>query len=167
MAKNENKHKPTAADWDKIRIYFIRGESMEFIMSKVPDVDIKPDTIMNRMQKEGMVKKRREINNTVIDKLTDEVAEEKEKNSKACIKAYKKGLALINDLLMMYRQELDSPSPSRIRAKCTAYNMDMLMSGITKIQKGFDVAYGVDKQGKLVEKEPDVLVIEGINMDKI
>ena len=43
----------------------------------------------------------------------------------------------------------------------------MLMSGVTKIQKGMRVAYGIDENGKVYEKEPEVMIIEGFDDKKI
>jgi hypothetical protein len=41
------------------------------------------------------------------------------------------------------------------------------MSGTTKVQKGLRVAYEMDADGKLRETAPEVLVIEGVNMENI
>ena len=55
MSKNKKetaKRKPTAKDWAKIRAMYLRGETLDFVMEQIPDLDIK------RMCREGINKKK-------------------------------------------------------------------------------------------------------------
>lgn len=61
MSKNKKetaKRKPTAKDWAKIRAMYLRGETLDFVMEQIPDLDIKRSSISERMCREGINKKK-------------------------------------------------------------------------------------------------------------
>lgn len=55
------KHKPTSKDWDKIRALYLQGESLDYVMEQIKDVDVKRSTISEKMSREGINKKRKEM----------------------------------------------------------------------------------------------------------
>ena len=63
------KHKPTAKDWAKIRALYLRGETLDYVMEQIPDVEIRRSTISERMSREGINKKKREIEERTKQKL--------------------------------------------------------------------------------------------------
>ena len=56
---------------------------------------------------------------------------------------------------------------SKIGLKLTTYNFDLYASAVKKFQEGQRVNLGMDKDGKLQNKQPEVLVIQGLDTDKI
>lgn len=158
---------PTSRDWDKIRVFYLRNESLDNILAAFPDVKITKENIVNRMSKEGITAKRAAIQEKVIEHAASMTEQEKIEVNNKCITLYNTGAKVIEGLLAQYIDEVREGDVPKTKARATAYNVDMLMSGVTKIQKGLRVAYGMDDNGKLYEKEPEVLVIEGFNQDKI
>ena len=114
----------------------------------------------------GATAKKRAMEDRIIDKTVEAVEQEKLKVNEDCIRLYNTGAKVIEGLLNQFAKEVKSKEKIK-QPKATAYNTDMLMSGVTKIQKGLRTAYGMDADGKLYEKEPEVLTIEGIDTGKI
>lgn len=170
MVKKEQsntKRKPTAKDWDKVRMMFLRNEELDYILAALPDVQIAKSTIMAKMSQEGLVAKRNVIQEKAINHAASLAEKDKLQVNNMCIDLYNKGADIIQGLLAQYNQELMQGNVSKGQARATAYNVDMLMSGVTKVQKGLRVAYGIDDNGKLYEKEPEVMIIEGFDEGKI
>ena len=170
MAKKDisnGKRKPTAKDWDKVRVMFLRNEELDYILAALPDVDINKNYLMKKMSAEGLVAKRNLIQEKAIDHASSLAEKDKLQVNNMCIDLYNKGADIIQGLLAQYSHELMQGNVSKGQARATAYNVDMLMSGVTKVQKGLRVAYGIDDNGKLYEKEPEVMVIEGFDQEKI
>jgi hypothetical protein len=158
------KREPTPYDWDRVRLMYLQGYELRDIVKSYPEVQLSETGILDKMKKEGSDKIKRDIAYRTTNTMADEIVAEKKKTTEECVRAYKKGIDIINRLLADYRSEQqEGGNPKR----CTAYNMDLLMAGINKIQKGFDIAFGEDKNGKLYEKEPDVFIIEGVNQEKL
>lgn len=167
MANQKEKRKPLAKDWDKVRMMWMRNEELDYILASFPDVAFNKNMIVKKMSKEGITAKRRSIQEAAIDNAAKIAEKDKLYVNALCIDLYNKGADIIQGLLAQYNNELSMGDVSKGQARATAYNVDMLMSGLTKIQKGLRVAYGVDDNGKLYEKEPEVLIIEGFDKDKI
>lgn len=165
--KQTEKRQPKASDWDKVRMMWMRNEELDYILSSFPDVAFNKNMIVKKMSKEGITAKRRSIQERAIDDAAKIAEKDKLYVNALCIDLYNKGADIIQGLLAQYNNELSMGGVSKGQARATAYNVDMLMSGLTKIQKGLRVAYGVDDNGKLYEKEPEVLIIEGFDKDKI
>ena len=166
-ADTNKKHKPLASDWDKIRMMWLRNEDLDYILDALPDVDVTKNTIVKKMSAEGVTAKRRAIQERAIDDATKIAEKDKLYVNSLCIDLYNKGADIIQFILGQYSQELMAGNVAKGQARATAYNVDMLMSGLTKIQKGLRVAYGYDDKGNLCEKEPEVMIIEGFDKDKI
>lgn len=159
---------PTAKDWDNISALYLRGETLDYIIKAYPSLKLNKSTIMSKMSKLGYTAKKRAIDKKVLDITASNVEEQKIAVSNECIGMFNTGAEVIKMLLDNYLEELKDGETSASKARATAYNTNLLMDGITKIQKGLRVAYDMDnKDDKLREKEPDVLVIEGVDSGKI
>ena len=167
MAKEKKpieKRKPNSKDWAKIRAMYLRGESLDFVMEHIPDLDIKRTSISERMCREGINRKKRKIEEKVTKKLCERVEEEKIAANERHIQLFNESLDVIQTLLMQYKEELDE---GKSKPRASAYNMDLIMSGISKAQKGLRVALGMDEDGNLKIDQPEMLVIEGIKEENI
>jgi hypothetical protein len=159
---------PTAKDWDNISALYLRGETLDYIIKAYPSLKLNKSTIMSKMSKLGYTAKKRAIDKKVLDITASNVEEQKIAVSNECIGMFNTGAEVIKMLLDNYLEELKDGETSASKARATAYNTNLLMDGITKIQKGLRVAYDMDnKDDKLREKAPEVLVIEGVDSGKI
>ena len=165
--ENIKKKAPTSRDWDRVRALYMRGETLDTIKNALPKVKLSKRAIVAKMEEEGVRQKRDEINGAVINHLQKNIEKEKIRVNNTCINLFNTGAEVINHLLAQYLNEVKSGDVPKMKAKATAYNVDMLMSGITKVQKGLRVCYGMDEDGNLFEKEPEVLVIDGLDTNKI
>lgn len=164
----DKKKKPTSRDWDRVRALYMRGENLDTILEALPKVKLSKKAIIAKMNLEGITARRKAIQDTVMDSLQKNIETERIEVNNQCINLFNTGAKVIEHLLAQYLTEVKSGDVPKLKAKATAYNTDMLMSGVTKIQKGLRVCYGMDEAtGKLYEKEPEVLVIEGLDTDKI
>lgn len=158
---------PPAQVWDKVRTLYLAGNTPEELSKMFPGYRLSASQIKKRMSLEGMTAKRKALDFRIADNACKLIEEEKLRVNQECIRLFNTGAEVISSLLDNYKEELAKGNVSKGQARATAYNTDMLMSGVTKIQKGLRVAYGMDEQGKLYEKEPEMLIVEGINQDKI
>lgn len=154
------RHKPTADDWAKIRVLFLKSVPLDDILKELPEVDVSKKSISEKMCREGMNKKKKEIEAKANKKLYERVEEEKIAANEKHIRLFNDSLEIVNTLLEQYREEL---SLGKAKPRASAYNMDLIMSAISKAQKGLRVALGMDEEGNLELKQPDVLVIEGFS----
>lgn len=167
MSKNKKetaKRKPTAKDWAKIRAMYLRGETLDFVMEQIPDLDIKRSSISERMCREGINKKEKEIEERTRNKLYQRVEEDKIQANERHIQLFNESLDVIQTLLEQYKEEL---TEGKSKPRASAYNMDLIMSGISKAQKGLRVALGMDEDGNVKIDQPEVLVIEGFSENNI
>ena len=167
MAKKTEKRLPTYKQWDTIRAKYMREESLDNIIKAFPDLKLTKRSIVAKMNKDGVTARRKAIRDVVLDSIQKDIETEKIETNNKCIHLFNTGAEVIELLLGQYLAEAQDPERIKGKAKATAYNLDMLMSGVTKVQKGLRVCYGMDENGKLYEKEPEVLVIDGLDVDKI
>lgn len=162
MAKKKviERHKPTADDWAKIRVLFLKNVPLDEILNELPEVDVSKKSISEKMCREGMNKKKKEIEAKANKKLYERIEEEKIATNEKHIQLFNDSLEIVNTLLEQYREEL---SQGKAKPRASAYNMDLIMSAISKAQKGLRVALGMDEEGNLELKQPDVLIIEGFS----
>lgn len=161
------KKKPDAKCWDRVKALYIAGESIDSIIKALPRYNLSQKSIYRKMALDGVTAKKKALDARITDHVLNVVEEEKIKVNNDCIRLFNTGAEVISKLLNCYNEELENGEISKGKARATAYNIDMLMSGVTKVQKGLRVAYGMDENGKLYEKEPEVLVIEGVDTGKI
>lgn len=158
------KRKPTAKDWAKIRAMYLRGETLDYVMEQIPYLDVKRSSISEKMSREGVNKKKKEIEERTNKKLCERIEEDKILANERHIQLFNESLDVIQTLLEQYKDEL---TQGKAKPRASAYNMDLIMSGITKAQKGLRVALGMDEDGNLKLEQPDILVIEGFNEKSI
>ena len=158
---------PNAKDWDRIAAMYVRGDELQNIINAFPDIHLTKGSILKQMERKGYTKEKKNLDMRMKDHLLKIAEEDKIKTNEDCVRLFESGAKIIEKLLSEYDSELRIGGVSKSQARATAYNIDLLMSGLTKIQKGIRVAYGMDKDGKLYEKEPEMLVIDGVNVDKI
>ena len=137
---------------------------LDDILKELPDVVITKKSISEKMCREGINKKKREIEQRATKKLYERLEEEKIAANEKHIELFNESLDLIQTLLEQYKDEL---SQGKSKPRASAYNMDLIMSAISKAQKGLRVALGMDEEGNLESNQPDVLVIEGFNEKEI
>ena len=154
------RHKPTVDDWAKIRVLYLKSVPLDDILKEMPEVDVSKKSISEKMCREGINKKKREIEARTNKKLYERVEEEKIAANEKHIQLFNESLEIVKTLLEQYRDEL---SQGKSKPRASAYNMDLIMSAISKAQKGLRVALGMDEEGNLELKQPDVLVIEGFS----
>jgi len=168
MKNNKNKvierHKPASADWAKIRALFLKDVSLDNILKEMPEVDVTKKAISEKMCREGINKKKREIEEKAKQRLYERAEEEKIAANERHIQLFNDSLEIVKTLLEQYRDEL---ALGKAKPRASAYNMDLIMSAISKAQKGIRAALGMDEDGNLELNQPDVLVIEGLNESKI
>ena len=161
------KRRPNDNDWARVTTLYFQGKTYKEIIKAMPLVDLSEKKIARYVSKYSLNDKKSEMDKRVIDASLMMVEDAKKKVNADCIRLFNKGAEVINTLLENCFTELKDKTISKGQARATAYNVDLLMSGVTKVQKGLRVAYGMDEDGKLYEKEPEVLTIEGLNTDKI
>jgi hypothetical protein len=167
MAKENKpivKRKPNSKDWAKIRAMYLRGESLDFVMEHIPELDIKRSSISEKMSREGINRKKKKIEEKVTEKLCARVEEEKVAANERHIQLFNESLDVIQTLLEQYKDEL---TEGKAKPRASAYNMDLIMSGISKAQRGLRVALGMDEDGNIKLDQPEVLVIEGMSEKNI
>ena len=113
-------------------------------MEQIPDLDIKRSSISERMCREGINKKKKEIEERTRNKLYQRVEEDKIQANDRHIQLFNDSLDVIQTLLEQYKEEL---TEGKAKPRASAYNMDLIMSGISKAQKGLRVALGMDEDG--------------------
>lgn len=79
------------------------------------------------------------------------------------ISLYNEGLKVVKDILKVYQIQA---SEGKRRGNVNPFNLEKIFSCIEKAQKGQRLALNIDLEDT-EEKEPEVFIIEGINMDKI
>ena len=164
--KNEiKKRKPSAKDWAKIRALYLRGETLDFVMEQIQYLDVKRSTITEKMSREGINKKKKEIEEKTREKLCKRIEEEKIAANERHIQLFNESLDVLQTLIDQYKDELKQ---GKQKPRASAYNMDLIVSGISKAQKGLRVALGIDENGNLVEnKQPQIFFIDGVEEEDI
>lgn len=161
------KRRPTDNDWGRVTTLYFQGKTYKEIIKMMPLVDLSEKKLSRYISKHALNDKKAAMDERVVDAALMMVEDAKKKVNADCIQLFQKGASVINTLLENCATELKDKTITKGQARATAYNVDLLMSGVTKVQKGLRVAYGMDDDGKLYEKEPEVLTIEGLNTDKI
>lgn len=167
MAKKKDdtiKRELSAREWLEITAFWLKGESAESICKKFPNTTITVSKIKTRMKRDGITWRREDIATQVKEKICEEIVDEKVEFTKKIIRLYDDSLEVINNIIQNYKDEC-MLNPTKPRA--TAYNMDQLAGALNKCQNGIRTALGMDKDGNLSETEPEILTIEGIDVDKI
>lgn len=153
-------------DWIKIKNYYLTHEISLEELSKKYKVSI--STVRLRSSKEKWVdqknKKRIEIEQKLDEKTTKQVVDRKAKANEKHTELYTKGLKVAELLLNQYLQELQE---GKKKTKATAYNLDFIMKAIANAQKGQRLSLNIEAEDSESVKEPNVMVIKGLDIGKI
>lgn len=153
-------------DWIKIKNYYLTHEiSLEELSRKYK---VSKSTLTKRSANEkwsGLKEaKRIEIETKANEKITNQEVDRKVQANEKHNELYNKGLEVAELLLDVYLQELKSGKKTK---KASAYNLDFVMKAIANAQKGQRLSLKIDDSEDLANKEPEVFVIKGLDLDKI
>lgn len=151
-------------DWVKLKNeYLTTNISLRGLAEKH---NIPFSTVNARSSREEWGKQKPEIQNKinaeVEQKTIKSVIDEKVEVNKRHIALFDRGLDIVEYLMQKYLEEIEQGTGK----KATACNVDFLMSAITKAQKGQRLALNLDNEDD-GEKEPEILIVKGIDVDKI
>lgn len=160
------RHKPTASEWDRVRPLFLRGEELDNIVKAFPNVLFTKESILKKMKAEGLVDKKKQIDSNVNAELANITEKEKIAFTKKCKSLYEDMFASLSEIGKDFKNQTKG-NKSKIGLKLTTYNFDLYASAVKKFQEGQRVNLGMDKDGKLHDRQPEVLVIQNMDTDKI
>lgn len=165
----ETKRTNNKYDWAVIKTeYLTTPISIRKLATKY---DIPYNTINSRSNKEKWASEKQSIQSKIEaetkQKATDTVIEEKIKANQRHNGLYEKATDIIDFLLDQYIEEIPRIKAGEVKkGKATPYSLDYLLNAIQKLQKGQRLALNID-DGDIVDDEPEVLIIEGLDIDKI
>lgn len=164
--EDEIKRELTEREWGIITSLYLRGVPMTEIvkMKEFKKTNITVSRIKWYMKKNDLDWRKGKIDETVKDRVCNDIINEKVEFTKKVVSLYDDSLKVIQNIIDNYKDEA-MLNPAKPRA--TAYNMDQLAGALNKCQNGLRTALGMDKEGNLVETEQETLVIEGLDLDKI
>lgn len=163
MATSKKKKKQKY-DWVKLKNeYLTTNISLRGLAEKY---DMPFSTINARSSKEKWGKQKPEIQNKISaeveQKTIKSVIDEKVEVNKRHIALFDKGLDIVEYLMKKYLEEIEAGKGK----KATACNVEFLMSALTKAQKGQRLALNLDNEDN-GEKEPEILIVKGLDIEKI
>ena len=94
------RHKPTVDDWAKIRVLYLKSVPLDDILKEMPEVDVSKKSISEKMCREGINKKKREIEARTNKKLYERVEEEKIAANEKHIQLFNESLEIVKTLLV-------------------------------------------------------------------
>lgn len=154
-------------DWIKIKNYYLTHEiSLEDLSKKFK---VSTSSVNKHCRLEKWVELKRiqsqEIDRKVSEKTINQEVDRKVKANEKHNELYNKGLEVAELLLNTYLEELKSGKKTK---KANAYNLDFIMKAIANAQKGQRLSLKIDdSEDPNNKKEPEVFVIEGLNLGKI
>ena len=162
MAKKKTKSK---IDWIKIKNDYVFNNLT--IRELVKKYGVAQSSIGTHCSKENWEKTRQEERNKIetetAQKIRDrEIARRVAKNEEH-IRLYDDGLDVVKSLLRVYQEQA---SELKRRGNVNPFNLEKIFSCIEKAQKGQRLALNIDKE-EITEKEPQVFVVNNLDLDKI
>lgn len=153
------------SDWIKIKNYYLHHTISLEELAKRYKVSVSAVNEHCRLEKwvEAKKKKQQEIERKLIEKTTNSEIEKRTKANELHNELYNKGLEVANMLLDGYLSDLKQ---NKKKTKATAYNLDFVMKAIANAQKGQRTALNIDSK-ETNNVEPEIAIIEGVNIDKI
>lgn len=153
-------------DWIKIKNYYIYHEiSLENLAKKFK---VTYSAVRKHCFKEKWVKikeeKATEIEQEVAERTKKSVVDRKVKANETHNELFDKGLEVAELLLNQYLDELHE---GKKKTKASAYNLDFIMKAIANAQKGQRLALSIDKEDSTVDTEPEIRIINGIDLKDI
>lgn len=156
------KREVTSEEWRTISVLYLKGETPANICKMYDKCHINVKMIKRRMKNVSLMKE--EIDEKAKEQIINDMVEDKVQFTKKIIGLYNGTLDVISNIVQEYKDE-DFVKPAQRRA--TAYNLDQLSGALNKCQNGLRTALGMDKEGNLEVKEPEVITIKGMDIDKI
>ena len=104
-----------------------------------------------------------EVDADALQKAKQKEIEKKVKANELHTELYDKGLEIANLILENYKRDLHE---GKKRTGATASNLDYLMSAIQKCQKGQRMSLNIESEDT-GSTEPEVMIINGLDIDKI
>lgn len=168
-AKKQTKKYDKKRNWAKLKAeYCTTNISMRELAKKY---NVPYSTINSRAMREKWTGQREEclkdinaeVEKQVLQKAVKHEIDRKVKTNELHTELYDKGLDVARKLLDNYMCDLLS---GKKRTGATAANLDYLMGAIQKAQKGQRMSLNIDNDD-VVDVEPDVRIISGLDIDKI
>jgi 4-hydroxy-L-threonine phosphate dehydrogenase PdxA len=152
-------------DWIKIKNYYIHHSiSLEDLAKKFK---LSKTIVAKHSREEGWVKLKQEklpeIDRKVAQQTVKTIVDRKVKANERHNELFDKGLEIAELLLNQYLSELRE---GKKKTKASAYNLDFIMKAIANAQKGQRQALNIDKE-IAQDVEPEIRIINGINLDQI
>lgn len=167
--KDRTKRKPTTRDWDLITVKTLEGCSPREIKELYPHLILEEQSIRNKMSQTGVYKKRQAINEKFIDTIASSIEAKQKIVMDDCFTMFDELSKTIHGYLEEMNEELATGEYQKGKARATAYNINLMSQAITTTYNGKTRCLGCDPNGtlELKEREPEVLVIEGVDNEKI
>lgn len=170
MAAKKKQKKYKRANWSKIETEYTTTEISQTALAEKYGVSLRAVNIHAKRGNwvEKKEKNLQEITQTVSEETKKAIIDEKVEVNKKHIELYDKALIVADYLLNQYMKDALLVEQGKIkRGRATASNIDFLMSAIQKAQKGQRLALNIDKADVADNIEPEIAVIEGIDLKKI
>ena len=108
--------------------------------------------------------KKKEIDKEVAEKTKKSVIDKKVAANEKHNELFSKGLEVAELLLNQYLSELHE---GKKKTKASAYNLDFVMKAIANAQKGQRLSVNIDKEETVTKTEPELRIINGIDINDI
>ena len=159
------KQKGKKIDWNKIKNdYVFKNFTLRHLAEKY---GVSESQIFKHSKDENWVEEReeqqREIQAETTQKIRDREIARRVATNEEHIQLYNDGLEVVKNLLEVY---VHQSQEKKRRGNVNPFNLEKIFACIEKAQKGQRLALSIDKED-VTEKEPDVFIVEGVNMDKI
>lgn len=153
----------SSKNWEKIRSLYLKGMKPREIVEKFKDLDITAKQISNRFSTENITGKKRKIEEKVQEKQEERIIKEKDRVNKRHEYLYDMGLDVVEEILEVYKK---TAQERKKIGNVNPFNLEKIFSCIEKAQKGQRLALNIDLEDT-EEKEPEVFVIKGLDLEKI
>lgn len=170
MVAKKKQKKYKRPNWSKIETEYITTEISQTALAEKYNVSLRAVNIHAKSGNwvEKKEKNLQEITQTVSEETKKAIINEKIEVNKKHVELYDKALSVAEYLLNQYMQDALLVEQGKIkRGRATASNIDFLMSAIQKAQKGQRLALNIDKADVADNIEPEIAVIEGIDLKRI
>ncbi len=153
-------------DWIKIKNYYIHHEISLEELAKKYKVSTSAVNKHCRLEKwvEKKEEKKKEIDKEVAEKTKKSVIDKKVAANEKHNELFSKGLEVAELLLNQYLSELHE---GKKKTKASAYNLDFVMKAIANAQKGQRLSLNIDKEETVTKTEPELRIINGIDINNI
>jgi hypothetical protein len=156
------KRKPTAKDWEKIKVLYLKGEKPKNIVEKFKTLEITARQITRKFSANKITDKKRQIETKTQEILENDIIQEKTEANKRHIALYDEGLDIVEKLLKAYKENALQGKKRGVNP----FNLEKIFSCIEKAQKGQRLALNIDA-GEAENDEPEICIIDGLNITKI